>query len=182
MTEEATTYEQKAQRLSALRQELAKAERDLKSERKAVLKLRKAETSNPNCEAIINRYSIMAAVVGLLPTFLDAAALTGLQIKMIDDLAAEFGKNYTEDEGRHTLAALTGGLVAPVVAAPTIASAALAVPVVGPLVSFVTSPATAAVATRLIGRLALERFERGEEVEPLETQKGAAVPAPNPTG
>ena len=65
-----TTYEQKAQRLSALRQELAKAEQGLKSERQAALKLRKRATSNPKCDAIINRYSIMAVVAGLLPTFL----------------------------------------------------------------------------------------------------------------
>lgn len=174
MPEEATTYEQKAQRLSALRQELAKAEQDLKSERQSALKLRKETTTNPRCEAIINRYSIIAAVAGLLPTFLDAAALIGLQIKMIDDLAEQFGKNYTEEEGRHTLAALTGGLVAPVVAAPAIAGAAVAVPVVGPLVSFVTSPATTAITTRLIGHLALERFER-EEAAAVEAAKGAVA-------
>jgi len=173
MAEEATTYEQKAQRLSALRQELARAEHDLKSERQAALKLRKEATSNPKCEAIINRYSIFSAVAGLLPTFLDAAALTGLQIKMIDDLAEQFGKNYTEAEGRNTLVALTGGVVAPVVAAPSLAGAAVAVPVIGPLVSFLTSPATAAFATRLIGRLALERFEREE---------GAAVQAEKAPG
>jgi uncharacterized protein (DUF697 family) len=173
MAEEATTYEQKAQRLSALRQEVNKAEQDLKSERKVALKLRKGETANPTCESIIDRYSILAAVAGLLPTFLDAAALTGLQIKMIDDLAAQFGKNYTEEEGRNTLVALTGGLAAPVVAAPAIATAAVAVPVVGPLVSIVSSPAAAAIMTRLIGRLALERFGRDEGAAP-QTAKPTA--------
>jgi uncharacterized protein (DUF697 family) len=161
MAEEATTYEQKAQRLRALRQELAKAEQDLKSERQAALGLRKEATRNPNCEAIINRYSIFAAVAGLLPTFLGAAALTGLQIKMIDALAEQFGKNYTEEEGKNTLVAITGGTVAPLAAAP-IASAAAVVPVVGPVVSLVTSPAVAAISARVIGRLALERFERDE--------------------
>jgi len=177
MAEEATTYEQKAQRVSALRQEVAKAEQELRTERKDALKVRKQATTNPTCQAIINRYSIMAAVAGLLPISLDAAALTGLQIKMIDDLAEQFGKNYTEEEGRHTLVALTGGLVAPVLVAPSIASAALVVPVVGPLISAVSSPATAAIATRLIGRLALERFEREEaagiEDAAVEAVKGA---------
>jgi len=172
MAEEATTYEQKAQHLSALRQELAKAEQGLKSERQAALKIRKEATSNPRCEAIINRYSLLAAVAGLLPTFVDAAALTGLQIKMLDDLAEQFGKNYTEEEGKNTLTALTGGLLAPMVAAPSIAGAAVVVPLVGPLVSLVSSPVTAALATRMIGRLAMERFER-EQQTAAQAAKGA---------
>jgi hypothetical protein len=55
-------------------------------------------------------------------------------MKMIDDLAEQFGKNYTEEEGKNTLAALTGGLLAPMLAAPSTAGAA----VVGPLFSFVS--------------------------------------------
>jgi len=162
MADEATTYQEKAKRLAALRQELAEAERELKKTRESALEQRKAITRNPTCEAIINRYTLLATVSGLLPTFLNAGALTGLQIKMIDDLAEQFGRNYTEAEGRHTLAALTGGLIAPVVAAPTIASAAVVVPLVGPLVSIVTSPAASAISTGLIGHLALEHFERDE--------------------
>lgn len=172
MAEEATTYEQKAQRVSALRQEVAKAEQELRTERKDALKVRKQATTNPTCQAIINRYSIMAAVAGLLPISLDAAALTGLQIKMIDDLAEQFGKNYTEEEGKNTLTALTGGLLAPMVAAPSIAGAAVVVPLVGPLVSLVSSPVTAALATRMIGRLAMERFER-EQQTAAQAAKGA---------
>ena len=163
MAEEATTYQEKAQRVNSLRQELADAERELKRARQATLEHRKEATSNPKCESIINRYALMAAAAGLLPTFLDMAALTGLQIKMIDDLAEQFGKNYTEEEGKNTLTALTGGLLAPMVAAPSIAGAAMVVPLVGPLVSLVSSPVTAAIATRMIGRLALERFEREQQ-------------------
>ena len=170
MAEEATTYQDKAQRLNSLRQELAEAERELKRARQATLEQRKEVTSNPKCEAIINRYALMSAVAGLLPTFLDAAALTGLQIKMIDSLAEQFGKNYTEEEGKNTLVAVTGGMVAPI-AAPPIASAAVVVPVVGPLVSFVTSPAAAAISTRMVGHLALERFER--EAAAVGAVKGA---------
>jgi uncharacterized protein (DUF697 family) len=170
MAEEATTYQEKSQRLSVLRQELAALERDLKRARQSSLEQRKEATSNPKCEAIINRYVIMAAVAGLLPTFLDAAALMGLQIKMIDDLAEQFGKNYTEQQGKNTLEAITGGMVAPIVA-PPIASAAVVVPVVGPLVSFVTSPAASAISTRVIGHLALERFEREEAAAASETAK-----------
>jgi uncharacterized protein len=164
MAEETQTYQERLQQLTALRQECARVEQGLKRSREAELKQRKEETRNPTCDNIINRYSLLSVIAGLLPTALDAAALTSLQIKMIDDLAEQFGRNYTEAEGRHTLAALTGGLVAPVVAAPTIASAVVAIPGVGSLIGIVVSPATAAVSTRLIGRLAVEHFKRDEEL------------------
>src|SRR5271166_3665287 len=163
MAEEATTYHEKFRQLTDLRQECAKAEADLKRSRDEALKLRKETTRHPQCDSIINRYALFSLGAGLLPIAIDAAALTGLQIKMIDELAEQFGKNYTEAEGRHTLAALSGGLVAPVLAAP-FATAVSAVPVVGPIFGLVVSPATAAVATRLIGRLALEHFERDEKL------------------
>ncbi|MBV8223659.1 MAG: hypothetical protein JO232_00545 [Verrucomicrobia bacterium] len=177
MAEAATTYQEKAQRLNALRQELADAERELKRARQATLEHRKGATSNPRCEAIINRYTLLAAVAGLLPTFLDAAALTGLQIKLIDALAEHFGKNYTEEQGKNTLVAITGGMVAPL-AAPSIAGAAAVVPVVGPVVSLVTSPAAAAISTRVIGHLALERFEREEADVAKIPAKEPVVTAP----
>ena len=182
MDEQTKTYKERLQQLTALRQECAKVEQELRASREAELKQRKELTRNPSCENIINRYSLISAIAGLLPIAMDAAALTGLQIKMIDDLAEQFGKNYTEDEGRHTLAAVTGGLVAPAIAAPSIASAVMFVPVVGPLVGVAVSPATSAISTRLIGRLAVEHFERDEKLAELDslTSKAASGSSPVP--
>ena len=175
MAEETKTYQERLQLLSAIRQECAKVEQELKRTRAAELKQRKESTRNPTLENIINRYALLSAIAGLLPTAIDAATLTGLQIKMIDDLAEQFGKNYTEAEGRHTLAALTGGLVAPVVAAPAIASAVVLIPGLGPLLGVAVSPATAAISTRLIGHLAVEHFERDEKLAARGAEKGAEV-------
>jgi uncharacterized protein (DUF697 family) len=175
MAEETKTYRERLEQLNALRQECAKVEQELRRSRDAELKERKEMTRNPNCENIINRYSLLATIAGLLPVALDAAALTGLQIKMIDDLAEQFGRNYTEAEGRHTLAALTAGLVTPAIAAPSIASAVVLIPGVGPLFGLVASPASAAVATRLIGRLAVEHLERDERLAAVEAAKGTAA-------
>ncbi|MBV8135779.1 MAG: DUF697 domain-containing protein [Deltaproteobacteria bacterium] len=175
MAEETKTYQERLEQLNALRQECAKVEQELKRSREAELKQRKESTRNPNCENIINRYSLLSAFAGLLPIAMDAAALTGLQIKMIDDLAEQFGRNYTEAEGRHTLAALTAGLITPAIAAPSIASAVVLIPGVGPLFGLAASPVTAAAATRLIGRLAVEHFERDEQLPAVEAAKGTAA-------
>ena len=190
MAEPETTYEEKARQLNILRQKAAEAERqaaelekELQRERKVALEYRKNLTRHPACEKIINRYVLISAGVGLLLPFpgIDAAALTGLQIKMIDSLAEQFGRNYTEAEARHTLTALTGGLAAPL-AAPAIASAAVVVPLVGPLVSIAARPGFAAASTRMVGHLALERLEREEKLAPLDPYKHPEAVAVATTG
>jgi uncharacterized protein (DUF697 family) len=179
MAEPETTYEEKARQLNILRQKAAEAERqaaelekELQRERKVALEYRKNLTRHPTCEKIINRYVLISAGVGLLLPFpgIDVAALTGLQIKMIDSLAEQFGRNYTEAEARHTLTALTGGLAAPL-AAPAVASAAVVVPLVEPLISIAARPGFAAASTRMVGHLALERLQREEKLAPLDPYK-----------
>jgi uncharacterized protein (DUF697 family) len=163
-----TTYEERVGQLNVLKRKAADAQRqaaelekELQRDRKVALGYRKDLTRHPTCEKIINRYVLMSAGVGLLLPFpgIDVAALTGLQIKMIDDLAEQFGRNYTEAEARHTLTALTGGLAGPL-AAPALASAAVVVPLVGPLVSLTARPGTAAASTHMVGHLALEYLEK----------------------
>ena len=190
------TYEEKVRQLSDLRQraaeadtEAAKLEKELERERKVALEYRKSLTRHPTCEKIINRYVLISAAVGVLPTGIDMAALAGLQMKMIDEVAEQFGQNYTEAQARHTLAALGGG-AAPL-AAPAIASATYFVPVLGPIITLVAKPGVAAASTRMIGHLALERFERDEKlgtlnaatVQPMgtgSTPKETEIPASEP--
>ncbi len=169
MAESATKYEEKVRQLNALKQQAAEAERqaaelekELHRDRKVALEYRKNLTRHPTCEKIINRYVLISAGVGLLPIpGLDIAALTAVQIKLIDELAEQFGKNYTEAEARHTLTALTGGMLGPL-AAPAVASATVMIPLVGPLLTVAAKPGAAAASTRMVGHLALERFERDE--------------------
>jgi len=165
MAAEAINYEEKVRELNALREALAQKERDLAAARKETLEHRKDATRHPHCEKIINNYSLISAAVGLLPVpGLDVAALTGIQIKMIDSLAEQFGRNYTEAEARHTLTALGGSVAALPIAGPAVATAVMAVPFVGGVLSFAARPAAAAASTRMVGRLALERLERDEEL------------------
>ena len=172
------TYEEKLRQLNVLRQKAAEADRqaaelekEIESERKLSLEYRKNLTRHPTCEKIIQRYVLISAGVGLLPfPGLDMAALTGAQIKMIDELAEQFGQNYTEAQARHTLTALTGGMLGPL-AAPAVASATVVIPLVGPLLTIFAKPGAAAASTRLVGHLALERLEREEKLGTLNAAK-----------
>ncbi len=172
------TYEEKVRQLSDLRQraaeadtEAAKLEKELERERKVALEYRKSLTRHPTCEKIIQRYVLISAGVGLVPIpGIDMAALTAAQIKMIDELAEEFGQNYTEAQARHTLTAITGGMLGPL-AAPAVASATGAIPLVGALLTLFVKPGVAAASTRLVGHLALERLERDEKLGTLNAAK-----------
>src|SRR5258708_7248216 len=157
MPEQATTsYDEKAEQVTQLRLKAAQAERELKDE----LKKRKAAEVDPTCQGIINRYTAWAAAGGLLMglPIVSGAALTAIQIRMLDQLAERFGQNYSENEARNTLYAITVGFVTPVFAVPTLISAVSFIPIFGPVAVLLTGPALAAASTRVVGRLFLEHF------------------------
>src|SRR5215469_10755275 len=157
MPEEATlSYEEKVQQLAQLKLKAAQAEQEVKSE----LKKRKAAGIDPRNQGIVDRYSAWAAAAGLLMgmPIVSGAALTAIQIRMLDQLAERFGQNYTENEARNTLYAITGGLITPLFAGAPVTAIASAIPVIGPLAGLLAGPALAAGSTRMVGRLFLEHF------------------------
>ncbi|MBV8417908.1 MAG: DUF697 domain-containing protein [Verrucomicrobia bacterium] len=168
MPEEAT-YEEKVQQLAQLKLKAAQAEQEVKNE----LKKRKAAGIDPTNQAIVDRFSAWAAAAGLLMgvPVVSGAALTAIQIRMLDQLAERFGQNYTENEARNTLYAITGGLITPLFAGAPVTAIASAIPVIGPLAGLLAGPALAAGSTRMVGRLFLEHFEKGGNVSDLDVAK-----------
>ena len=168
MPEEAT-YEEKVQQLAQLKLKAAQAEQEVKNE----LKKRKAAGIDPTNQGIVDRFSAWAAAAGLLMglPIVSGAALTAIQIRMLDQLAERFGQNYTENEARNTLYAITGGLITPLFAGAPVTAIASAIPVIGPLAGLLAGPALAAGSTRMVGRLFLEHFEKGGNVSDLDVAK-----------
>ena len=168
MPEEAT-YEEKVQQLAQLKLKAAQAEQEVKNE----LKKRKAAGIDPTNQGIVDRLSAWAAAAGLLMgvPVVSGAALTAIQIRMLDQLAERFGQNYTENEARNTLYAITGGLITPLFAGAPVTAIASAIPVIGPLAGLLAGPALAAGSTRMVGRLFLEHFEKGGNVSDLDVAK-----------
>jgi len=170
MPEQATTsYDEKAQQVTELRLKAAQAERELKNE----LKKRKAAEVDPTCQGIINTYTAWAAGGGLLMPLpiVSGAAITAIQIRMLDQLAEAFGQNYSENEAKNTLYAVTGGFIAPIFAGPPLIAAASLIPVVGPVAVLLTGPALAAASTRVVGRLFVEHFQKGGQLADLDVAK-----------
>ena len=170
MPEQATTsYEEKAQQVSQLKLQAAQAERELKDE----LKKRKADEVDPVCQGIINTYTAWAAAGGLLMgvPVVNGAAITAIQIRMLDQLAERFGQNYSENEARNTLYAVTGGFITPIFAGPLLAAGVSVIPIVGPVAVLLAGPALAAASTRVVGRLFVEHFQKGGQLADLDVAK-----------
>jgi uncharacterized protein (DUF697 family) len=170
MPEEATlNYEEKVQQLAQLKLKAAQAEQEVKNE----LKKRKAAGIDPSNKSIVNTYTAWAAAAGLLMGLpvVSGAAITAIQIRMLDQLAERFGQNYTANEARNTLYAITGGLITPLFAGAPVTAVASAIPIVGPLAGLLAGPALAAASTRMVGRLFLEHFEHGGKVSDLDVAK-----------
>jgi uncharacterized protein (DUF697 family) len=170
MPEQATTsYDEKVQQVAQLKLKAAQAERELKDE----LKKRKAAEVDPTCQGIINTYTAWAAAGGLLMGLPVAggAAITAIQIRMLDQLAEQFGQNYSENEARNTLYAVTGGFVTPIVGGALLVAGVSVIPVVGPIAVLLTGPALSAASTRVVGRLFVEHFQKGGQLADLDVAK-----------
>jgi uncharacterized protein (DUF697 family) len=167
--ETTTTVEQKIRELNELKEKTSQTQAELKEE----LKKQKHPKVDDACNAIIKKYMAWSLAAGVIPIpFVDLMALTGIQIKMLDELAEQFGMNYSENQVRNTLHALTGGVLAPAIATAPIVSALRLVPVLGQLTGILVSPAVAGASTYAVGHLFLEHFSNGGTLESFDTAKG----------
>jgi uncharacterized protein (DUF697 family) len=121
--------------------------------------------------AIIRRYSYWAAGLGLIPLpVVDFVAITGVQVKMLLDIAKQYPVAATEEHVRGAIAALLGG-GAPVLVGGSIISAFKFVPGIGQIAGVLTVPALAAASTIAIGRVFLQHFETGGTLLDCDVEK-----------
>src|SRR4051812_44104840 len=61
--------------------------------------------------SIVDRYVKFAAVAGLVPIpLLDTAAIAGVQLKMLEELAQHYNIPMTRDRGKAIVASVAGGV------------------------------------------------------------------------
>ena len=111
--------------------------------------------------AIVERYANWCAVGGVIPVPLaNAAAITGLMVRMIKSLSTLYGVPFERNRARAAVIGLMGGVLPTGFA--TIAASTLTyfVPGYG-LVSLAVSSVTSSAYARSIGQLYIEHFENG---------------------
>lgn len=115
--------------------------------------------------AIIKRNVAWSAGAGLVPVPLfDFAAVTGVQLKMINELCKLYNITFSESLARPIIASLVGSLGAGVLAPALAATTFKLVPGIGTLMAGTSMAITSGAVTYAVGRLFQDHFEEGGDM------------------
>jgi uncharacterized protein (DUF697 family) len=111
---------------------------------------------------VVGRYIGWSAGAGFIPMpLVDIAAVTAVQLRMIGKLADVYGVPFSRSRGKAMLSALLGAVVPSTLARGAVGGVVWALPVVGPLLGIVTTPALDGASTYAVGKIFIEHFESG---------------------
>ena len=103
-----------------------------------------------------------ASGAGLIPVPLaDLAAIGGLQLKLLADLAHTYGVEFSKTQAQAIVTSLVGSIGGTVLACSAMGSLAKFLPGLGSVLSVTTLPVAAGAITYAIGHLAIDHFETG---------------------
>jgi uncharacterized protein (DUF697 family) len=111
---------------------------------------------------IVKRYSLYAGGAGLIPVpLVDFAAVTGIELKMLSELAKVYDVPFERDRVRPIVSAIIGGYATTKLGYGAGGSLLKSVPVVGQLLGVVAVPGFAAGLTWAIGKVFITHFASG---------------------
>ena len=118
-------------------------------------------------DAIIKKHVLFSIGGGLIPIpLVDMAAVTALQVSMLEQMADLYGIGYNRSIGKSFIAALTGSTVAKLGA-----SLIKAIPGVGSLIGGVAMSAMSGASTYAVGQVAISQFESEGTLEDIDIDK-----------
>ncbi len=122
-------------------------------------------STSPNqvlAEAVINKYLPWSMGAGLIPLpIIDAAAVVGIQLKMLSEISKIYGVEFSENIGKSIIGSLVGGVGATTVAAGTFGSIVKAIPGFGVILGAATLPVVAGASTFALGKVFTQHFASG---------------------
>jgi uncharacterized protein (DUF697 family) len=128
------------------------------------LEMRRHEASN-----IIKTYMGWSAGAGLLPVpYVDLATVTGLQIKMVADLANVYNVPFSRNAVKSIIAGLLGSIL-PSTLARGASSLVKAIPGVGSVLGMLSAPAFNTASTYAVGKVFVQHFEAGGNILNFDT-------------
>jgi len=117
-----------------------------------------AEEKTKQANTTVRNYVIAGAGVGLIPMpFVDMAALTGVQLKMLHSLAAQYDVKFTKNIVKSLLGSLLGG----VVPASVGSSVVKVVPGIGTAAGMIGTSIVGGATTYAVGKVFIQHFESG---------------------
>lgn len=124
-----------------------------------------------NAHTLTRTAAKWAAGAGLIPVpLLDVAGVSGIQIKLVNDLAKLYGIPFAKDRTKTLVATLLGGAV-PSALTSGVFSLVKTVPVVGALAGIALMPALSAAATLALGTVFIQHFEAGGTLLDFDPEK-----------
>jgi len=123
-------------------------------------------------QAAIKKYTLWAMGLGIIPLpIVDVVAVTGVQLKLLSELAKEYGQQFSESWGKSVLGSLVGGVGATELAYGTFGSLVKAIPGVGTLFGMVAMPAMAGATTYAVGKVFQMHFASGGTMLDFNVEK-----------
>ncbi len=117
-------------------------------------------------DAIIRRHVLLAAGAGLIPLPLaDLAAVTGIQMSMLTELAENQGIPFSRHRAQSIVSSLLAGLASREIASMGLATALKLIPGVGTALGVASLPLAAAAFTYAIGTVFRDLFAAGRNLE-----------------
>jgi uncharacterized protein (DUF697 family) len=118
----------------------------------------------PKSDIIIRNHVLMAAGGGLIPIpFVDIAAVTAVQLDMLQQLCNVYGLNFSRSSSRSLVTALTSSVLARLGA-----SAIKIIPGVGSLLGGLSAALLSGAATYAVGEVFTNHFEAGGSIEDFD--------------
>ncbi len=118
-------------------------------------------------DKIIRSHVLWSMGAGLIPIpLVDFAAVTAIQLEMLQQLSALYGVNYSQSSGKAFVAALTGTTIARIGA-----SMLKVIPGVGSLVGGVSMSVMSGASTYGVGQVAINLFSTSTGFDNFDTQE-----------
>jgi uncharacterized protein (DUF697 family) len=113
-------------------------------------------------QEIVKKYALYSAGAGLIPfPVADFAAITALEVKMLNDLGNLYGVPFQQEMVRPIVASLIGGYSSTKLGWGVGGSFMKSVPIVGQALGLLSMPAFGAGLTYAIGKVFIQHFASG---------------------
>jgi len=111
---------------------------------------------------LVKNYMWWSMGAGLIPVpFVDLAAVSGVQLKMLKEISGIYGINFSENKGKSIVSALLGSIIPNSLSAGNMGSLLKMIPVVGSVVGGASMSLFSGAATYAIGKIFIQHFEAG---------------------
>jgi uncharacterized protein (DUF697 family) len=111
--------------------------------------------------SVMNKNILWAMGAGCIPLpLVDIAAVSGVQIKMLNELSGLYGVEFKSNRVKSIIAALVGGLTADTIARSTFNSWIKSIPILG-FIGQVAMPVYSGATTYAVGKVFIQHFESG---------------------